>query len=446
MSTNNSARSLTTFYTLWFGQLISLLGSELTGFSLGVWVYQQTGSATQFALIALCTVLPGVLLSSIAGVVADRWDRRWLMIASDVGAGISTLIIAILLFSGQLASWHIWGLTAVNSIFSAFQWPAYMASLTRLVPQKKLGHANGLVQLGQAVGQLFAPMLAGILVVSIQLQGILFIDFVTFLFAVTTLFFIRIPGLPTTAVLTPKKESFWQQITSGWRYLAGSPGLVGLLILTTTNYFLMGFVEVLGPLFILSFASTAAMGTVFSIGATGMLVGSLAMSTWSGPKRRIYGVMVFEALGGLCILTAGLRPSVTLFGFLAFVFLFGCAICSGYARIIIQSQVPQNLHGRVFGIKRTVTWVARPIAFLIAGPLADKVMEPLLAVNGAWASTIGQIVGVGPGRGIGFLLVMMGGLTVIITTLGYLYAPLRHVEGQKISRNSYETAVITPSS
>jgi MFS family permease len=313
MSTNNSARSLTTFYTLWFGQLISLLGSELTGFSLGVWVYQQTGSATQFALIALCTVLPGVLLSSIAGVVADRWDRRWLMIASDVGAGISTLIIAILLFSGQLASWHIWGLTAVNSIFSAFQWPAYMASLTRLVPQKKLGHANGLVQLGQAVGQLFAPMLAGILVVSIQLQGILFIDFVTFLFAVTTLFFIRIPGLPTTAVLTPKKESFWQQITSGWRYLAGSPGLVGLLILTTTNYFLMGFVEVLGPLFILSFASTAAMGTVFSIGATGMLVGSLAMSTWSGPKRRIYGVMVFEALGGLCILTACLRPSVTLF-------------------------------------------------------------------------------------------------------------------------------------
>jgi MFS family permease len=145
-----------TFVLVWVGQLISLLGTHLTGFALGVWVFQRTGSVTQFALISVCTTLPGIIISPLAGALVDRWERRWAMILSDSGAGLSTLVIALLLLSNHLEIWHIYIATAVGSIFNAFQWPAYTAAITLLVPKRHLGRASGMTQLGEAVALIAA--------------------------------------------------------------------------------------------------------------------------------------------------------------------------------------------------------------------------------------------------------------------------------------------------
>ncbi len=169
------------------------MGSGLTSFALGVWVFQQTGSATQFALIGLSAVLPRVLLSPLAGAIVDRWDRRRVMIVGDVGAGLSTLVVVILLLTARLEIWHIYLLAAVNAAFGTVQWPAFAATTSLLVSKENLGRANGMVQFGQAASEILAPAMAGVLVGVIRLEGVILIDVVTFLFAVTTLLLVRFP-------------------------------------------------------------------------------------------------------------------------------------------------------------------------------------------------------------------------------------------------------------
>lgn len=418
------------FILIWFGQLVSLIGSGLTGFALGIWVYQRTGSVTQFALISLCTTLPLILISPLAGTLVDRWNRRWAMLLSDSAAGLSTLAIALLLVAGRLEVWHIYLAAAWGSIFSAFQWPAYAAATTLLVPKKHLGRASGMTQLGQAVAQLISPVLAGVLLVTIQLPGIILLDFATFLCALVTLLLVRFPDAKTTAAPEAGKGSLLREAAYGWRYITARPGLFGLLIFFTASNFLLGFVVVLATPLVLSFASSVVLGTILSIGGMGMLVGSLVMSTWGGSQRRINIVFGFMLLSGLCIMAAGLRPSIPLFALATFLFFFGLPIINGSCQVIFQKKVEPLVQGRVFALNGAIAGASLPVAYAIAGPLADKVFEPLMASNGALAGSIGQLIGVGPGRGIGLLFIVMGALTILVTVAAYQYPPLRVVEDE----------------
>ena len=205
------------FSLVWFGQVISLLGSGLTRFALGVWVFRESGSVTYFALISLCGFLPGILISPIAGVLVDRWSRRKVMIASDLGSGLMTLVVVALLWSDSLAIWHIYILVGVAAIFEAFQWPAYFAAMTLLVPEKQLGRANGMVQFGQSAAEIIAPLAAGFLMFSIGLEGIVFIDCITFLVAVSTLVSVRFPEPESDP--SREKSSIWAEAAVGWRYI-----------------------------------------------------------------------------------------------------------------------------------------------------------------------------------------------------------------------------------
>ncbi len=222
-------QGMRTFVIVWAGQFVSTIGSSLTGFALGVWIYQKTGSTTLFALNLLAYALPSLFLSPIAGALADRWDRRLMMILSDTGAGISTLVIAILAFTQHLEVWHIYLATAINSGCSTFQWPAYSAATTLLVPKEQLGRAAGMVQIGEAISQLIAPAIAGAMLVTTGLQGVIIVDFVTFLCAILTLAFVRFPKPAVTAEGTGGP---WLSLAGSWLWLAlyfGSSGAVGFI-------------------------------------------------------------------------------------------------------------------------------------------------------------------------------------------------------------------------
>lgn len=420
---------MATFTLIWLGQVVSMIGSSLTSFALGVWLYQTTGSTTNFSLIYLFAELPAILVAPIAGVVNDRWDRRWVLILSDTGSGLSTVGIALMLWSGQLEIWHIYLATLISSICKGFQQPAYYATPALLVAKKHFGRANGMIQLGRAVGQLFSPILAGTLVKSIQVQGVILVDFATFVFAVLTLLVVRFPRYHGSKGKA-KLEVYWQEAIYGWNYIVRRPGLIMLLMFFFVTNFAIGLAQVLITPMVLSFTNPLVLGRVLSIGGSGWLLGGILMSTWGGPRRRIYGVFGFEILLGLSILIAGLQPSAMLITGAAFVFFFSVPIVISSANAIRLAKVAEDVRGRVFAIWGAIAWLSFPLAYLVAGPLSDNVFNPLLVTDGLLANSIGQLIGVGTGRGIGLLFVILGLFIMSVTIIAYQYPRIRLVEDE----------------
>lgn len=428
-----NSKYMRAFFLVWSGQVVSLLGSGLTKFALGVWVYQLTHSVTQYALISVCTVVPVILISPLAGIIVDRWNQRYCMLLSDAVAGIATVATAILLATGKLEIWHIYLVTMIKSSCDALQSPAYISALTTLVPEKYLSNANGLINLGQSISRLLAPMLAGVLVVTIKIQGIITIDLISFVFAVITLKCAKFP-------ISRFKDKYLADnlvsaISYGWVYIKSKTGLLGLLLLMATTNFSIGFVEVLATPLVLSFSSTATLGIVFSIGGIGMVLGSLLMSFWGSHKHYMRNIFCFMFLSGISIFIGGLKANISLFTLATFLFFFGIPILYSSIQVIFQKKVASDLQGRVFALNNTVASSSLPLAFLITGPLADQVFEPLMRPDGLLAGTVGKIIGVGAGRGIGLMFMIMGILTILATFFAYLHRPLRKIEVQLPNAN-----------
>ncbi|MEM9219067.1 MAG: MFS transporter [Cyanobacteria bacterium P01_F01_bin.150] len=423
-----------TFILIWFGQIISLIGSGLTGFALGLWVYQGTGSATQFSLIYLFTELPAIVVAPVAGAIADRWDRRWVMILSDTGAGLCTAVIAALLWFDHLQIWHIYLAMGINSTSKGFQTPAYYSIPTLLVPKRHFGRANGMIQLGKAAGHLFSPALAGFLLGIIQVKGVILIDFATFGIALLTLLVVRFPPIPPQA-FRPESErsqarSLWSETSYGWRYILQRPGLLMMLMFFVVTNFTIGLVQVLITPMVLDFTDAQTLGQILSLGASGWLMGGILMSTWGGPKRRVHGVFAFELLMGISVLVAGLRPSPVLITAAAFTFFFSVPLIIGCSNAIWQVKVEPAVQGRVFAMRGAIAWSSFPIAYLVAGPLSDRIFKPLLVADGPLSNTWGPLLGIGQGRGIGLLFVIIGLFIVLATLTSYQYPRIRLVEDE----------------
>ncbi len=350
------------------------------------------------------------------------------MILSDAGGGLSILSMILLLLIGRLELWHIYLAVFMSGVFDTLRWPALTAATTQLVPKAQFGRASGLLQIVQAGQVLVSPLVAGMLLGTIGLQGVILIDFTTFLFAILTLLLIRLPRPATTAEGRAGKGSLLHEVVYGWTYITARTGLFALMVFFSVANFMMQMSEVLFTPLFLSFASPVALGTAMSLGGIGYLLGSIVMSAWGGTKRRINTVIGSMLLLGLFMALIGLRASIPLITISIFVVVFCLPIVSGSSQVIWQSKVAPDVQGRVFAIRRTIVLATPLIASLVAGPLADKVFEPLLAVNGPLAGNVGQIIGVGQGRGIGLLLISMGLLVVLASVVSYLYPRLRLVE------------------
>ena len=428
MAVAKNYQGMRTFLVIWFGQLISTLGSGLTGFALGVWIYQETGSATLFALNMLAVALPNLLVSPLAGALVDRWDRRWVMILSDTGAGLSTLAVLLLLLTNHLEIWHIYVISAISAAFSTFQWPAYSAATSTLVPKEQLGRAGGMVQIGEAISQIIAPAVAGALYVTTGLNGVVLIDFLTFGFAVGSLLLVRIPQPKVSAEGALSKGSLWKEATYGWKYITARPGLLGLLLVFAATNFFSGLMQPLLAPLVLDMTSADMLGYLGSVIGVGMLLGTLLMSAWGGPKRRVHGVLGFLMLGGVFTAMLGLKPSIPLMTVSGFLMMITFPIVNGSSQAIWQSKVALDVQGRVFSIRRMIAWSTTPLAFVLAGPLADRIFKPLLLDGGALAGSVGQVIGVGPGRGVGLMFIILGLCNVLVAAAGYLNPRVYHVE------------------
>jgi DHA3 family macrolide efflux protein-like MFS transporter len=425
-----SARSMRIFVIVWTGQFVSLLGSGLTKFALGVWIFLETGSVTPLALIALFTVIPHIVLGPFVGTLVDRWDRRKAMILSDSGDALCTLALATLLYVDHLEIWHVFVIALVSSGFSTFQWPAYSAATTLIVPKKHLSRAAGMVQTAQSASNILSPMIAGLLVVTIKIWGVFAIDFATFLFALVTLLIVRIPKPETTADGKKGKGSFLKEVAYGWSYIRARSGLLALLIFFAgTNLAYSSFSVLFTPM-VLSFASPASLGTLESAGGIGMFIGGVLLSVWGGPRKRIYGVLGFGFLSGVAAIFLGIRPNLLIIACANFACLFTVPFIGGCSQAIWQVKTAPDVQGRVFSLRRAISWSTTPVSLLLLGPLADKVFEPAMAAEGILRESVGTIIGTGPGRGIALLTILLGVFVIIITIICFLYPRLRYVEDE----------------
>jgi len=432
---------VTAFFIMWSGQLLSTLGSGLTGWGLGVLVYRETGSTMLFVLNMVCYVLPTIVLAPLAGVATDRTNRRWILILADAIAGLGTLSILIALLSGKVEVWHIYLVTALGAAANTFQWPASSAATTTLVPKEQLGRAGGLSQVEETLAQLVTPGLAGVLFVTVGMRGIILIDLATMTLAILSLLTIAIPmpekisapggRLDDSRLDGSQKESFWHELTFGWRYLAKRPGLFGLLVyFAIGNFFVNAAYSVFTPM-LLNLTSPDVLGYVGSIGGIGMATGTVLMSAWGGPKnRRVAALLIADALSGLATAAAGLRPSIPLITAMNFMMMFFTPFSNGNSQAMWQIKVAPDVQGRVFSVRRMIAYSIIPFAYLTGGFLSGQVFEPALQSGGALSGSLGRLIGVGPGRGSGLLLLVMGLLWAVSALVTLLLPRVRRLEAE----------------
>lgn len=423
------------FLLIWFGQLVSLVGSSISDFALGIWVYTSSGSVLQFALISLAFVVPKLLISPVAGVLVDRWNRRTVMVLSDTVHALLMGSVLLILHFGTLQSWHLYVVTALAAISGSFQWPAYQALIPQLVPPAQLGRANGLINLAYGLAQLAAPLGGGLLLVWLGLSGIVLIDLLTFGIALVTLLLVRVPDLAdrlpaASSAAVGQSTDFWTEFREGWIFIRADRGLLRLMIYIAVTVFLTSFVNVLTPPLVLAFAGEAELGVILTVGGVGLLLGGLVMSLWGGPQPRIYGLLVFDLLPALAMILVGFLTQIPLLAAVAFLFFVGLPISRSSAQSIWQQKVPLHLQGRVFVTRDMLAIGATPLAFLLAGPLADYLFTPFLLADGPLAPTVGSWFGVGPGRGIALFFFLLGLALLAANLVAWSLPALRRVEDE----------------
>jgi MFS family permease len=352
------------------------------------------------------------------------------LILADTGQALSTMVIAVLLYAGQLAVWHIYIITIISAVIGAFQGPAYDASVALLAPKEHLGRAAGMGQTSRAVSQLITPLLAGWLIGVIGLFGIVVIDLATFAVAVVTLIVVHIPQPEATSDAGQVRFSLMRDMLAGWHYLHTRPGLLGLVILGAAANFPRNAALIVTTPLVLSIATTEWVGVVFSAGGAGLLLGGLLMSAWGGPRPRIIGVIAFSIAEGAAFILGGLLPDPFFIALGQFLFWFAFAGLVASVRPILQVKTAPAIQGRVFGIIGAISLLMEAPAYPIAGWLADHLLEPLMMADGALAPMFGPILGVGPGRGIGLLRVLMGLCLALLALVAYGAPRIRLIESE----------------
>lgn len=413
------------FVVVWAGQLVSITGTMLTGFGLQLYVFVETGSVTKLTFVALAYALPAVVLAPLAGSVADRLDRRTVMLVSDVVAAAATLTLLVALAGNSLEFWLIYLATGLSSAANTFQDPAWTASIPVLVPRSQLGRANGMVQLNQGLAIVVAPALAGALLTTVGLAGVLIADIVSFAIGVLTLALVRFPPFTPTGNVD---RSVRADSRFAWKYLRERPGLLGMLWIYSGVNFMLSMTNVLIIPLILSFSTESAAGAVLSAAGIGAVVGSVAVGIFGEPKRLVRTIMGGIAVSGVLLALSGTRESLVVIAVPSVLLLLLMPIVNSASQVVWQTKVEEGVQGRVFSLRRMIGQAISPLAIFMAGPLSDRVFEPAMDAGGPLADSVGALIGIGPGRGIGLLYIVAGLATAGLGMVGWSLRHVRNIE------------------
>ena len=450
MNANNekAASGMTGFTIVWAGQLISVLASSMTQFALTIWAYQETGSATALGIISTAFTIPFVFFAPVAGVLVDRHNRKLMMMISDLAAILATGGILTLHLLGMLEIWHLYAAAFVNGLGNTFQWPAYSAAISTMIPKEQYSRADGMMSLVESVPAVLAPLLAGILMPIIQLTGILTIDVVTFFLAVLSLSIVFIPQPEKTVEGQAGKGGMLQEALYGFKYIFARRGLLGLLLFFVTLNFIIGLSGSLFSPFLLERTnqSSEILGFVTSANAIGAVIGGLLVGLWGGFKKRTNSIFLGEALTGFFLLILfGLGRSLPVWIVAVVIGGIFPIFTNGASQSIWQAKVAPDVQGRVFSARRVIALSVLPITPILAGARADYVTEPAMQENTWLSQTFSWLVGSTPGSGMALQYILTGIAYMAVAILTFIFAPhIRNLETELPDHDQMQKIEVQP--
>lgn len=424
---SSAAPSMRRFNILLASQCLAMFTTTLTGFSLGVWAYQQAGSVTLFSLIALANTLPLVLLSPIAGTVVDRYPRKRVLVAGQTLALCLLLTLALLHWQDWLSIWHIIAINSIGSAGNAFVMPTIAATVPLMVPKQNLTRANGLIALATGLVQLAAPAAAGTLMVKIGLDGLFVISLCGIGAGLGVLLLTQVPDGEHHGAGQAKPD-LASSLHEGWRYLRDRPGLMCLIAFYMVVAFNIYAINMLITPMVLGFTDAQGLGLIASITGLGMILGGILSMSLSKLQRKMQGVYAASLAIAFAVMLLPVWPriwSVSLFGLLA---LAAFPVVTTCAQTIFQLKVPNHMQGRVFGLRNFLIGSMQPLAMACAGPLADTFFEPQMRPAGNLAASLGPLFGTGAGRGVAVMISCLGLLIAIASLAALWVSALRNVE------------------
>lgn len=421
---------MTGFTVVWLGQIVSILASGMTQFALTIWMYEQTKSALALGLMQVFFITPFLIISPIAGVMVDRYNRKLMMMVSDMVAALGTFLVLILWSQGGLQFWYLYVVSALLGIGNAFQWPAYSAAITTMVSKEQYGRANGLMGLMEAGPGVFSPLLAGALLPVVGLTGILTFDVVTFFVAIGALLIVYVPQPPKTVEGQKESGSFLREAGYGFTYIFQRPSLLGLqLVFLFGNLFSGIAFTVLAPMILASTNSNAtALGAVQTAAAIGAVLGGIAVSIWGVLKRKVHGVLAGWVIQGVGFSLFALGNGLPGWVVIAFLTTTIGPLINASNQAIWQSKVAPDVQGRVFSARRLIAWATNPISPIIAGSLADFWLEPAMKSSTTLAAVFGPIFGTSSGSGMSLLIFFCGIAISITGAAAYFFKAVRNAE------------------
>lgn len=414
------------FLFIWFGQFISIIGTGLTIFSLGIYVYQQTNTASSYVFILMCAFLPPLLLKPYGGILADRYDRRSMMVMGDMGATLGLLFIFVMMVRGNIELWHIYLGIAASALFSAFQEPAYKALVTDMLPESQYAKASGLMQLASSAQYLISPFLAGLLLTMVDIKLIFLIDITTLLISSSIVLWIR-RSIGGKTTVQPEKDTM-AEFREGIGEFSGNKGVVDLVITTMLVLFFVGLLQSLFIPMLLNLTSVKTVGISQSICASGILLGSLSIGLFGSKNRHVRTLSVSLLMSGIFFALLGFSTNIVFITLAGFLFFATLPFINTSIEVLIRKNIDNRKQGRVWSIISMVTYLGSVAAFAVAGFLADKVFDPLLSANGLLAETVGFITGVGEGRGIAFMFIISGSMISMVALLIWQNRRIRKLE------------------
>ena len=409
-----AARNFRAFMIIWVAQLVARVGNGLTAFGLGVHVYQQTGLSASVALVTMAAFLPGLLLGPLGGVLADRFDRRLLMIFGDTFSALGLVGMLVAFHTGTASVPILCLCAAVTSIFGSVMDPAYRATITDLLTPEQYARAGGLVQLAAAAQYLVSPAIAGLLMAAYGITTVLTVDILTMV--VTTSAMVLVWRTVKTRAHEPS-QGFWTDFVEGINFLKRNQGITVLMLLLTLVTFCMGFLQTLLTPMVLDLADETTLGIVRSIAAIGMVVASLLIGVFN-MKGSYVGWLAWSLVGGaVVVFFLGAIPNVLAIGALAFGFFLVLPPMNTAVEVLVRTAIPNDTQGKIWGLMGLISQLGYIVAYAISGYLADSVFNPWLRPGGALADSLGRFIGVGESRGIGFLFMLVGILLLGVAAL-----------------------------
>ncbi len=420
-------KSLKTYILLWSTQSLSALGSGLTGYSLVLWLYTQSGSALKTALLSVCSYAPYVIMSIFAGALSDRWNKKKIMLVCDLAAAISTAAVFVLIKTDHLEIWHLYLVNALSGLMNTVQQPAAEVAATMLIPEKHYQRTSSLRSFSQSLNTILTPVIATALFTLAGIDSVIAVDLITFAVAFLTLIFIRIPELPKNE---EEKESLFASAHGGLLWLKRNPLILKLILFLACINLIASVYDSALPAMIISKSGETSLGIVNACVGIASLFGSVLTAVIPAPSNRVRAICMALFIS-MCtenfFLAFGSNTVVwsvgAVLGWITIPFM------NANMDVIFRKSIPAEMQGRVFSCRNTLQFFTIPLGLFLGGALVDGVFEPFMEKSGI--NVLYRLFGTGKGSGAAFLFFCIGIVgAAVCTVFWFILGKYRWKDGE----------------